>query len=222
MLKWPDTFRARRRGQSGRWPALIGLLIAHALLAGCASLGNGSSPKIEDAADRRANRDALNAGYSLLYDSASSLSDVQKVFYIKVESDPVERVIGEISDYAAALQADLERIAQDYPAVRIDLDPLPELEKRKRESISSDTRKSLAPLVGKTGTAFERKLLLAASGALNQLMFQCRVMAEREPVDSLRQVLLDAEKRFAALYDEDVKLLNERYFRHNTYTPGKK
>ena len=126
-----------------------------------------------------------------------------------------------ISDYAAALHADLKRIAQDYPAVRIDLDPLPEVEKRKRESVSSATPRSQVPLVGKTGTAFERKLLLAASGALNKLMSQCRVMAEREPVDSLRQVLMDAEKHFAALYDEDVKLLNERYFRRNTYMLGK-
>ena len=222
MLRRHDLFRTQRAPHRGRAGVLVAVLVASLLSVGCATLGGDSKAESDDTADRRANRDALNAGYSLLYDSASSLSDVQKVFYIKVESDPVERVIGEISDYAAALQADLERIAQDYPAVRIDLDPLPELEKRKRESISSDTRKSLAPLVGKTGTAFERKLLLAASGALNQLMFQCRVMAEREPVDSLRQVLLDAEKRFAALYDEDVKLLNERYFRHDTYTPGKK
>lgn len=120
------------------------------------------------------------------------------------------------------LQTDLERIARDYPAVKIDLDPLPEIEQRKRESISSDTRKSLAPIVGKTGVAFERKLLLSASGALNQLKFKCQVMAARESVASLRQVLTNAGQRFAALYDEDVKLLNERYFRHNTYTPSKR
>jgi len=48
------------------------------------------------------------------------------------------------------------------------------------------------------------------------------VMAAREPVASLRQVLTDAENRFAALYDEDVKLLNERYFRHDTYEPDKR
>ena len=50
------------------------------------------------------------------YDNAPC---VDEMFYIKVESDPVERVIDDISDYAAALHADLKRIAQDYPAVRI-------------------------------------------------------------------------------------------------------
>jgi|AntDeeMinimDraft_5_1070356.scaffolds.fasta_scaffold01144_5 hypothetical protein len=202
--------------------ALGGLLLTCVAFAGCAALGGNAGTDADSKAQRQANRDALNAGYSLLYDSVSSLSDVSKVFYVKVESDDVQRVIGDVSDYAAALQADLERIAKDYPAVKIDLDPLPEIEKRKRASISSDTRQSLAPIVGKTGAAFERKLLLSASGALNQLKFKCQVMAAREPVASLRQVLTDAENRFAALYDEDVKLLNERYFRHDTYEPDKR
>lgn len=131
----------------------------------------------------------------------------------------MQKVIGDVSDYAGMLAGDLERIDKDYPAVKIDLDPLPAIEKRKRASISTDTKEALFPLVGKTGTAFERKLLLSASGALNQLKFQCRVMASQEPVESLREVLTDAENRFAALYEDVVILLNERYFKHDTYEP---
>lgn len=201
---------------SGLPGAVLGLGL-FAFVSGCATLDGTTQATAQQQRDQR---QELNEGYSLLYDAVNSLRHTDKAFYVKLESDRVERVIGNVSDYADQLAADLERIARDYPAVKINLDPLPEIEKRKRSSLTNDTLKSLAPVVGKTGAAFERRLLLSTSGALSQLQFQCQVMAAEEPVDSLIEVLFDAENRFAELYEDVVVLLNEAYFIHNTYEPA--
>lgn len=203
-----------------RKTVMVSILLSLFVLPGCAIFGGDKAEKKQD--ESQFTRQDLNEGYSLLYMAVGSLSSTDKAFYVKFESDAVEKVIGDTSDYAAKLQADLERISEDYPAVKIDLDPLPVMEKRKRAAISSDTLKSLAPIVGKSGPAFERKLLLSSAGALVQLEFQCQVMAMHEPVESLRAVLNDAQARFGELYEAQVKLLNEVYFKHNTYEPGKR
>lgn len=198
-------------------------ILAVFVVSGCVMFGGDQAQQEQKAEQQRQmTRLELNQGYSLLYQAAGSLSNTDKAFYVKVESDRVQKVVTDASDYASKLKADLERIAKDYPAVKIDLDPLPEIEKRKRASISKDTLKSLAPFVGKTGPAFERKLLLSVAGALDQLEFQCKVMADEEPVDSLRKFLRQAQSKFGQLYEADVKLLNQVYFKHDTYAPGKR
>ncbi len=49
-------------------------------------------------------------------------------------------------------------------------------------------------------------------------------MAEAERSDERRKFLNNAEtrQRFSDLYEAEVKLLNEAYFKHNTYEPGKR
>ena len=159
----------------------------------------------------------LNDGYSLLYATVSGLRFSDDLLLVKFESDRLEKVIKDVSGYADTLKADLERVAKNYPAVRIDLKPLPEIEVEKRDAVNKDRLLSIAPVVGRSGPAFERTLLLSSSGALNQSQFLCQVMAEAEPDPNLKKLLLDAEKRFAGLYEEVVVLLNEVHFKHNTY-----
>ncbi len=50
--------------------------------------------------------------------------------YVKAESEAVDEAVTAVAEVGGQLKKDLERIAKDYPGVRIDLDPLPELEKR--------------------------------------------------------------------------------------------
>lgn len=203
--------------------ALMFVLLAISLSSGCAIFkdNNSASAEQEKRQEQHMTRQELNEGYSLLYMAADSLSGTNKALYVKVESDRVQKVVVSASDFAGELKSDLERVAKDYPAVKINLDPLPVIEKRKRSSLSSEMVKSLAPVAGKTGAAFERKLLLSSAGVLVQLQFQCEVMAEQEPVDSLRKFLTDSGQRFRELYEAEVKLLNEVYFKHNVYEPGK-
>lgn len=196
------------------WFAAFAVVLSAALSA-C-----GTNPAA-DKAEVPAKRDnaLLNDGYSLLYATVSGLRFSDDLLLVKFESNRFEKVINDISAYSDKLKADLERVAKNYPAVRIDLQPLPEIEVEKRDAVNKDRLLSIAPVVGRSGPAFERTLLLSSSGALDQSRFLCRVMAEAEPDPNLRKLLQDAEKRFAGLYDEVVVLLNQVHFKHDTYRP---
>ena len=192
-----------------RLRSLVGGLLSALLFAGCAIAPQGMPAE-------RPTED-LNAGYSLLYDAVSGLQHGDRAFYVKFESDPAQRVVSRVADYAAALTADLERVEREFPAVDIRQQPLPLLERRKRQALRNSNLKRLAPVVGETGPAFERTLLLSTSGALNQLRFHAQVMAQLETDPALQSILRDAEQQFAALYVDVVELLNAQYFRHDTF-----
>ena len=200
-----------------RQAALITVL---ALVAGCANLGKSPAP--EDAKSGKARhstantsrqRTMLNEGYSLLYKDAGNLDLAELILLVKVESDPVDKIVKAAAEAGDQVKKDLERIAKTYPAVRIDLDPLPEMEKRKRAAISKDRARYFAPIVGHGGREYERTVLIGYSNGFNHERHMCQVMAEAEPVASLREFLLDAQKRYDALYERVNALLEKEYFK---------
>lgn len=184
----------------------LATLLPVVALAAC---GPGDADKVS-AVD--AQRLMLNQGYSMLYKDVSRVEFAKLILYIKVESQAVNALVTAISDYGGALEQDLERIARDYPAVRIDLDPLPEMEKRKRSGVNLERALSFAPVVGRTGRDFDRTILLSLSAVLSQERHLCKVLAAEEPDPGLKKVMLDAQQRFDALYDRVVALLDRDYF----------
>ena len=96
-------------------------VVAALAIGGCASPG---STDTRGAAPRR-NNDLLNDGYSLLYSAASGLRFSDDLLLVKFESDRLQKVIKDVSSTSDTLRTDLQRIARDYPAVRIDRQPLP-------------------------------------------------------------------------------------------------
>ena len=139
---------------------------------------------------------------------------------VKAESDAVQRVEENIADTASTMRGELEQLAENYPAIDLERAPLPEIEVKKRSAVNNDRLTSIAPLVGRSGPAFERTLLLSNSGALNQTSFLCKVMAEKEPNEELRNYLEQCEEKYSDLYDEVVVLLNKEYFIDDTYRPN--
>ena len=201
-----------------------------AALFGCGSL-SGDAPQAkadskDDAAAERASNtgdtqlDLLNQGYSLLYADVSGLKLVDKLLLVKFESDQTHKVVTAISDYAGELAGQLEALAKRYPSLRIDLKPLPEIEQRKQAAAQKARVLSFAPVVGRTGRDFERTLLLTLSGGLNQLRFLAKVTADEERNDERRKLLIGAQQHFLELYKQTLKLLNARYYKHNTYDPA--
>lgn len=183
------------------------MIILATLLAGCAV-----SEKSPDKANLGKQRQMLSEGYSLLYRDASKLDLSELILYVKAESDATHDVVTAVSAFGGDLEKDLERIARDYPGVRIDLDPLPEMEKRKRAAIAKDRAKHFAPVVGKGGREYERTLLIGFANGLNHERHLCAVMADAEPDAGLRKFLLDTQKRYDALYDRVNALLEKEYF----------
>jgi hypothetical protein len=180
------------------------------LAAGCAVKAEADRTGATDASKKQL---ALSEGYSLLYQDASSLDLTELILYVKVESDAMDKVVTAVAEAGGQMKKDLERIAKDHPGVRIHLDPLPEMEKRKRAAISKDRARYFAPIVGHGGREYERTVLIGYANGMNHERHLCQVMAEAEPDASLKKFLLDAERRYDGLYDRVIALLDKDYFK---------
>jgi hypothetical protein len=190
------------------------------IAAGCASQGKVSSePGVEQARGERSKaasskqRRVLNEGYSMLYKDAGNLDSSELILYVKVESEAMHKVVTTVADFGGELKKDLERLSKDHRGMRIDLDPLPEMEKRKRAAISKDRARYFAPVIGHGGREYERTVLIGFANGLNHERHLCQVMAQAEPDAGLKKFLLDAEKRYDALYDRVNALLEKEYFK---------
>lgn len=183
------------------------LILFAGLVGGCSSY-----PKPQNKPEERDQRTILNEGYSLLYSSISSIAHGNLLLLFKVESDTLEQVVKEVAEYAGTLKKTLERIAQDYPAIDIKLEPLPVMEKRTRDALVRSRLLSFAPIVGLTGIDFERRVLQTLEGPLNHLRSLCEVMADEEPEPSLKHVLTDAQSKLDRLLTRVTDLLNEQYY----------
>lgn len=163
-------------------------------------------------ANSRDQRTILNEGYSILYSTLDGLSKFDLVFVVKSESQPVNDLTTEVTEYAETLKATLERVARDYPAVDIELEPLPVMEQRTRSGMTNDRIKSFAPIVGLKGEAFERRILQAVEGTLNNVRFMAQALAEEEPEPSLKQIATTAHTRLEDLYQRVLAMLDDKYF----------
>jgi hypothetical protein len=186
---------------------LIGLA---GLVGGCALLQ--AEPQPQQKADAQNQRKILNEGYSLLYSDLDGLSKVDLIFLVKSEAKPVNEVTTTVTEYAAALKGTLDRVAKDYPAVDIALDPLPVMEQRARDAITKDRILSFAPVVGLTGESFDRRMLQVLEGTLNRLRFLAKALADEEPEPSLKQIATTAHNKFEELYRRVLDMLTEKYF----------
>ena len=192
--------------------AYIGLLILIAgIVGGCASY-----PKPQNLTEKQDQRAILNEGYSILYSNISSIALSHLVLLVKVESDTIDHVVTKVSEYAGTLKNTLERVAKDYPAINIELQPLPELEKRTRDAVVWNRIRSFTPFVGLTGIEFERRMLQSLEGPINQTRYLCKVMADEEPEPSLKHILTDAKSKFDRFYDEIIDLLNAQFYINDT------
>ncbi len=163
-------------------------------------------------ADGQDQRRILNEGYSIFYSTLDGLSKFDLIFLVKSETEPVNEVTTAVTDYADTLKATLERVAKDYPAVDIELDPLPVMEQRTRGGMTNDRILSFAPVVGLTGESFDRRMLQALEGTLNNLRFMAKALADEEPEPSLKQIATTAHGRLEQLYQRVLTMLDEKYF----------
>jgi hypothetical protein len=188
------------------------IVVLLALLAGC-------DPRAEAPADLGAQRTMLSEGYSMLHQDASMLGKVDAILYVKLESQALDDVLTAIGRYGGELSKDLERIARDYPGVRIDLKALPEMETRKRFAIGKDRMLRFAPLIGGgSREEFERTTLMGMANALNHESHLARVMAAEEPDAGLKEFLMATEKRYHELHMLTMHVLERDHFRQGKDT----
>lgn len=201
-------------------PCGLFVLALSAALSGCAAMHGGASAAASEVAPTAAGstasespREQLNDGYSSLYSQLTGLSKVDKILYVKVESDDVQHVVEDVTGYSGQLAQRLVKLSGQFPALDIHRVTTPPIIKAVHKAQRDGTLKRFAPLVGQSGKTFERGLLIRLLGAVDLQRYLTQVIAEREPDPALKQVMQNASSHFNKLFNEINKLLNSRFYR---------
>jgi hypothetical protein len=201
-----ETLYAPRRSTLNRFIAAALLLT----LAACSPLSDARKPT----PDKNAPRAQLSIGYSLLYQEADGIPKLKWILMFKDKPEEMGRLTNDLVDYYQQLADTMRKLSKQYPAMRIDVTPMSEIEGEERKAIGTDLAKDLAPLTGKTGIEFEREALLTFYDALNEQRHFAGVMVGLEPDPGLRKFLETTKAELDARYAKVGALLERRYFTH--------
>ena len=164
--------------------------------------------------DQSAPRAQLSIGYSLLYQEADGIPKLKWILMFKDKPEEMGRVTSDLVRYYQQLADTMRRLSKQYPAMRIDVTPMSEIEADERKAIGEDTAKDFAPLVGKSGIEFEREALLMFYNALNEQRHLVGVMVGRETDPGLKKFLETTRTQLDEHYEKVGALLKRRYFTH--------
>jgi hypothetical protein len=182
------------------WPA-VGL---------CSQSGHTPHPT----ADVKAPRAQLSIGYSLLFQEADGIPKLKWILMFKDKPAEMGRVTNDLTRYYQQLAGTMRRLSKQFPAMRIDVSAMSEIEAASRKAIGADLAKDLAPLVGKTGVEFEREALLTFYNTLNEQRHLVGVMVGQETDPGLRKFLETTKAQLETRYTNVGTLLDSRYFTH--------
>jgi hypothetical protein len=173
------------------------LFAASLLFAGCATLGMQASVG-EDGQTLH----PLNDGYALLYQLAAKQQQSDQIFNIKSASKPTEQVVGELARLSRDTVSRLETFADADERLRLEVDPLPAIERQARKAIEDTMTKRLL-FTG--GARFEAQLLLAQADGARYGAHLTKVMASRESDGDRRKYLENLSRRFSDIYDRIMR-----------------
>jgi hypothetical protein len=189
------------------------LAVATALLltlAACSQLSDARKPP----PDKSAPRAQLSIGYSLLYQEADGIPKLKWILMFKDKPEEMGRLTNDLISYYQQLADTMKSLSKQFPAMRIDVPAMSEIEGEERKAIGADTAKDFAPLIGKSGIEFEREALLMFYDALNEQRHLVGVMVGLETEPALKKFLETTRAELDARYAKIGALLNRRYFTH--------
>ncbi|WP_428380717.1 hypothetical protein [Nevskia ramosa] len=190
-------------------PIAIAAVIVTALLLGC---GKPAEPK-PAAAEPGKLRAELNVGYSLLYQQADGIPKMKWILMFKDKGNELDQTATGMMEYYKQLAQSMEQVAAKNPALRLDAVTMPDILVDTRKAIGIDMAKDFAPLVGNSGVAFERELVLMFYNALDEQRHLVGVMIEREPEPGLKSFLEKIRTQLEGKRSKLEDLLNRRYFK---------
>jgi hypothetical protein len=193
-------------------PRQSGLLrfVVTALVLTLAACGHLSDRK--PTPDKNALRAQLSIGYSLLYQEADGIPKLKWLLMFKDKPEEMGKLTHELVGYYEQLADTMRKLSKQYPAMRIDVEAMSDIESKERKAIGADLAKDFAPLVGKSGVKFEREALLMFYNSLNEQRHLTGVMVGLETDPGLRKFLETTKEQLEALYSKVGDLLNGRYF----------
>jgi hypothetical protein len=193
-----------------RRSTLIRFIATALLLTLAASSRSSDTP--QPASDKNAPRKQLSIGYSLLYQEADGIPKLKWILMFKDKPEEMGRITNDLVGYYRQLADTMQKLSKQYPAMRIDMAAMSEIEGDTRIAIGEDLAKDLAPLVGKTGVKFEREALLTFYDSLNEQRHLTGVMMRLETNPGLKKFLETTKAQLEGRYAKVGRLLNRRYF----------
>jgi hypothetical protein len=157
-------------------------------------------------------RTQLSIGYSLLYQEADGIPKLKWLLMFKEKHEEMSRTTNGLIEYYQQLAATLERLSKQYPAVRLDVTPMSDLEADTRKGIGEDMAKDMAPVAGRSGQAFEREALLMFYNGLNEQRHLVAEMLKLETDSGLHKFLETTKSQLDERYNAIGTLLERRYF----------
>jgi hypothetical protein len=187
---------------------LLGVLCLS--LAACSELTHSTKPN----PPTKGPREQLSIGYSLLYQEADGIPKLKWLIRFKDKPEEMSKVTDELVSYYQQLADRMEKLARQYPAMQIHVQPMSDIEADTRKAIGMDLAKDIAPVIGKSGPDFERQALLTFYDSLNEQRHLVRVMLERERVPALKDFLETTRFDLDSRHQKIGALLSRRYFVH--------
>ena len=194
-----------------RPPNLIGAVVVALSLTIAASQAAASTESSPKHTEPRAQ---LSIGYSLLYQEADGIPKLKWLLMFKDKNAEMGQLTKELITYYQQLAETMQKLSTQYPAMRIDVTPMSQIEADARKAMGTDQAKDFAPLVGKTGRDFEREALLMFYNALNEQRHIVGVMAGLETSPPLEKFLVSTKAQLDERYAKVGALLDHRYFAH--------
>jgi hypothetical protein len=179
-------------------------------LAACSHLSDTRKPP----PDKNEPRAQLSIGYSLLYQEAEGIPKLKWLLMFKDKPEEMARVTNDLISYYQQLADTMQRLSKQYPAMRIDVAAMSEIEGDERKAIGADMAKDFVPLTGKTGIEFEREALLMFYDGLNEQRHLVAVMVGLETDPALKKFLETTKAQLDERHAQVGALLNRRYFTH--------
>jgi hypothetical protein len=186
-------------------------IVATALMVTCAACSQLSDTR-KPTPDKSAPRAQLSIGYSQLYQEVDGIPKLKWILMFKDKPEEMGRVTNDLITYYQQLADTMRRLSKQYPAMRIDVAAMSEIEADTRKAIGADLAKDFAPLIGKTGVEFEREALLMFYNTLNEQRHLTGVMVGLETDPGLSKFLETTKAQLEARYAKIGALLNRRYF----------
>ncbi len=150
-------------------------------------------------------QEKLNGGYYLLYHLCGDEAQLPLLIDMKHTSAEIESFADRISKTAKESNAVLEQMQDGDPALKLNRNPLPPIERDVRASIEDEKQHQL--LFGTSAAEFERALLVSQIEASNYASNIAKVLAEQETDSKRIKSLEKISSRWLAIHQESFRLL---------------
>ena len=176
------------------------LLALSLALSGCSSTGS----KSDSAGSHPGGIRVRDNAYSLLYQLLDEEKHVSKLLIIKRDSRELNHLINDISDASGKAADQLKQFNKQDVTLDLDALNLPPGEVATREAIATTKKKEL---LGNSGDAFERALLLTQIQALNYAAHLASVAATNDANNNRSAWLRSLSREMKEYYAQCVELL---------------